>query len=180
MRRSWRCAVVVVAIGALGLAACGGDDDDSSSDTTKASSDTTAAASDTTAGGSDTTAGSSDTTAAPSPYKATATPTDGLADGAAVTVSVEGFTAGKTLGINECAQQGDADVGAEDCDLGGIVTITVGSDGTGTGTINVKKSGIGSNAHDCADPTTRCFLSVGELTADANAERSDDVNLKFA
>jgi hypothetical protein len=176
MKRSWRWAVVFAVVGVLGLSACGGDDDDDDS----ASSDTTAATE--TTASSDTTAASSETTAAedtPSPYKATADPTTGLADGAAVTVNVEGFTAGKTLGINQCAQEGDSEVGAEDCNLEGIQVITVSADGTGTGTINVKASGIGSNAHDCLAAGTRCFLSIGELVEDPNAERSDDIDLTF-
>ena len=177
MKRSWRWAVVVAAVGALALSACSGDDDDDDS----ASSDTTAATEQTTAASSETTAGSSETTAAEeeSPYKATADPTTGLTDGATVNVSVEGFTAGKQLGINQCAQEGDSEVGAEDCYLEGISVLTVGADGTGTGTIVVKATGIGSNGHDCLAAGTRCFLSVGELVDDPNAERSDDVDLTF-
>jgi hypothetical protein len=178
MKRSWRWAVVVAAVGALALSACSGDDDDDDS----ASSDTTAATEQTTAASSDTTAAADETTAAadePSPYKATADPTTGLTDGATVNVSVEGFTAGKHLGINQCASTNDSEVGAEDCNLEGIAVLTVDADGTGTGTINVKASGIGSNAHDCLSPDTRCFLSVGELVEDPNAERSDDIDLTF-
>lgn len=111
--------------------------------------------------------------------QATAAPTEGLADGATVTVTVTGFTADKTLGINQCAEtQGDPEVGADDCDLSGIKTLTVGADGTGTGTIDVKKTPASQTAHTCGG-TTRCFLSIGELTADANAERADDVNITF-
>lgn len=120
------------------------------------------------------------TTSPPSPYKATVTPTTGLTDGQAVTVSVTGFTAGKTLGINECAQVGDAEVGAPDCALDKIKTIKVGADGTGTSPFNVAIGNVGSAKHDCKDPSTRCFVSVGELSADPNAQRADDVDLTFA
>jgi hypothetical protein len=106
-------------------------------------------------------------------------PTTDLADGATVTVNVKGFTAGKYLGINECAQTGTAEVGQDDCDLAGIKTITVGSDGTGTGTTVVKKSAIGKNAHVCGGDT-RCFLSVGELVDSPDVERAEDVNITFA
>jgi hypothetical protein len=165
MMRSWRYAVAVGVIGLVGLAACGDDEGEETASTTTAAAPTTLAV--------------TTTTEAESPFKATATPTEGLKAGDPVEVSVSGFTAGKTLGINECAQKGDADVGAEDCDLGGIVTLEVAADGTGSGTINVKDTAIGSNNHDCHDPDTRCFLSVGELSADPNAERSDDIDLTF-
>jgi hypothetical protein len=176
MKRSWRWAVVIAVVGVLGLSACSGDDDDDDS-----SSDTTAVANETTAASSETTAAETETTAAEeeNPYKATADPTTGLTDGAAVSVSVEGFTAGKQLGINQCASTNESEVGAEDCNLEGIAVLTVGADGTGTGTINVKATGIGSNGHDCLAAETRCFLSIGELVADPNAERSDDIDLTF-
>jgi hypothetical protein len=170
MKQSWRFGTAVAVIGFVGLAACGS----SSKSGTGSTPTTTAAETTTTAAPEPTT-----TTSPPSPYKATGEPTTGLAAGAAVKVSVSNFKAGLTLGINECAQQGTADVGAEDCDLGGIKTLTVAADGTGTGTIKVKDKAIGSNAHDCHAADTRCFLSVGELTADPNAQRSDDINLTF-
>lgn len=153
--------LAVAAAGAIVLAACGGDDDKKSDTTTTAAKETT-------------------TTTKANPYKATAEPTTDLADGATVTVKVSGFTPGKTLGINECAQAGDAEVGAADCDLSGIKTLTVGDDGTGEGTTTVKKGPIGENAHMCGTPDVRCFLSVGELVDDPNAERSEDIDLTFA
>jgi len=172
MRSFWRYGAVLGIGGVLAVAGCGSS---SKSDAGSGTSSTTAAAATTTTAAAETTT----STSPPSKYKATATPTTGLKAGDPVSVSVSNFTAGKTLGINECAQQGTADVGAEDCDLGGIQTITVGADGTGSGSIKVKDTGIGSNAHDCHAAGTRCFLSIGELTADANAERSDDIDLTF-
>lgn len=170
-----RTGIVVVVVLAAVLAACGGDDDDSAANT---NSTTTAAATDTTA--TPTLPSTTTTTSPPSPYKASATPTEGLTDGATVTVNVSNFKAGLTLGINECAQQGDDQVGAEDCALDHIKTLTVGADGTGTGTAQVYMKNIGSAAHDCTQADTRCFLSVGELTDSPDAQRSDDIDLKFA
>ena len=170
MRVSWRIGAALGITGLLAVAGC------SSSSKSSTGTNTTAATSPATTSAG----GETSTTAAPSKYKATATPTTGLKAGSAVTVTASNFTAGKKLGINECAQKGNANVGAEDCDLGGIVVINVGANGTGTGVIKVKTTGIGSNNHNCMGATTRCFLSVGELSADPNAERADDVNLHFS
>jgi hypothetical protein len=38
---------------------------------------------------------------------------------------------------------------------------------------------VGANKNDCTAEGVRCFVSVGELTADANAQRADDVDLQF-
>ncbi len=113
-------------------------------------------------------------------FKATATPTTNLADGATVSVTVSGFTAGKTVGINECAQAGTSEVGAADCHLSGIQIITVGSDGTGKGETTVSKGPIGENGHMCGTADVRCFLSVGELVDSPTAERTDDIDITFA
>lgn len=154
MRGTWVRLLAVVAVGALALGAC------SSSKKSSASSTSTTAA----------------TKKKP---VATATPTTGLTNGAVVTVKVTGFKPGLTLGINECAEANGGAVGQDDCDLGGIKVLTVGADGTGTGTTNASSGPIGKNAHMCATAGTRCFLSVGELTAAADAQRADDINLTF-
>jgi hypothetical protein len=161
------CAVALVAV----LAACGSSGSSKAKDTTAKTTAATA---------TPTLPATTTSTSPPSPYKATATPTEGLTDGQEITVSVSAFTAGKTLGINECASTNDSDVGAADCALDKIKTITVGADGTGTSKYNVSIANIGANKHDCKDPATRCFLSIGELSADPNAQRADDVNLTFA
>jgi hypothetical protein len=145
--------LVVLAAVTLVLGACGSSGGSKSSDTTT-------------------------TTKAKVAPKATAEPTKGLSEGATVTVKVPGFTAGKTLGINECAQEGDAEVGQNDCALANIKTMTVGADGTGTGTTTVTKGPIGGNQHVCGTPNVRCFLSVGELV-EGQAERADDINITF-
>ena len=128
---------------------------------------------------SDSKSSTTTTTKAKAKPSATATPTTGLTNGAAVTVTAKGFTAGKTIGINECAQAGTAEVGAADCDLSNLPTITIGSDGTGTGVIKVSSGPLGQAQHMCTTAGTRCFLSVGEL-AEGDVERADDVDLTFA
>jgi hypothetical protein len=158
---------LVVALTAV-LAACGGD-----SSNKKAANPTTPSTA------TPTLPSTTTTTSPPSPHKASVTPTTGLTDGQTVTVTVSKFKAGLTLGINECAQKGQAAVDAPDCALDHIATLKVGADGTGTGTSKVYSSNIGAKKHDCADPTTRCFISVGELSADPKAQRADDVDLKF-
>lgn len=120
------------------------------------------------------------TTAPASPYKATATPTTGLKDGQAVTVKISGFKPGLQLGINECATTTD-DSGSG-CDLGGIKIITSAADGTGSAVFNVKVGPFGADKIVCTalKPPEHCLISVGELTADPNAQRSNDVPLQFA
>jgi Neocarzinostatin family len=166
-------------IGALSLvavvAACGSSGSDKAKDTTPTTATSTTPPTETPTLPEVTT-----TTSPPSPYKATAAPTEGLTDGQEITVSVTDFGPGKTLGINECAEIGDADVGAADCALDHIKTIKTAADGTGTSKFNVVIANVGSAKHDCKDPATRCFLSIGELSADPNAQRADDINLKFA
>ena len=158
-----KAAGVGIALVAL-LGACG-----SSSKKTAATTPPTTAAPATTT-----------TTSPPSPYKLTVTPTTGLTNGQAVQVSVAGFTAGKTLGINECSSTTD-DSGSG-CDLGGIKTIKVGSDGTATATFNVKVGPFGADKVVCTSLTApdTCLLSAGELIADPNAQRSNTVDLSFA
>jgi hypothetical protein len=171
----FRTAIAAVAVLAMVLAACGGDDDDSAS----GDSTTTAAPTETTA--TPTLPSTTTTTSPPSPYKATVTPTSGLTDGQEVTVTVSNFKAGLTLGLNECAEPSDRpfDDTGKDCALDHLATLTVGADGTGTGTTKVYAKNVGVNKNDCTAEGVRCFMSVGELTADANAQRSDDVDLQF-
>jgi Neocarzinostatin family len=120
------------------------------------------------------------TTVPANPYKATATPTTGLTDGQAVTVKISGFKPGLQLGINECSTTTD-DSGSG-CDLGGITIITSAADGTGSATVHVKAGPFGADKVVCSalQEPEHCLLSVGELTADANAERSNDVPISFA
>ena len=151
----------VIGVVALVLAGCSSDDKKSDSGSSDSSTTTTKEAPKT-------------------KPTATATPTADLASGALVTVTVKDFKSGLTLGINECAAAQGSEVGADDCDLRNLKTLTVGADGTGTGTTNVTAGPIGKNAHMCSTAGTRCFLSVGELTVEADAQRSDDIDLTFA
>jgi hypothetical protein len=122
------------------------------------------------------------TTSPPSPQQGTATPNTGLKDGDSVTVSVTGFTPvpKNPVGINECAQKGTASVDTPDCAIDHIVILKIKADGTGSATFKVLGANVGSAKHNCLDADTRCFLSIGELSADPKVERTDDVNLKFA
>jgi hypothetical protein len=158
-----KAAGVGIALVAL-LGACGSSD----KKTTPATTPTTAAPPSTTT-----------TSAPPNPHKATASPTTNLTNGQTVTVNVSGFTAGKTLGINECATTTD-DTGSG-CDLGNIQQIHVGSDGTASGTIKVSAGPFGTDKVVCADlkAPDYCLLSVGELAA-GDVERSDDIKITFA
>ena len=99
----------------------------------------------------------------------TISPQEGLTNGTVVTITGTGFTAGKTLGITECSDQGDS-TGAGDCDLGKIKTVTVGADGKVSGTYTVSAGPFGQNNRVC-DATHKCVISLGEETADPNAER---------
>jgi len=121
------------------------------------------------------------TTAKPAnPYKATASPTKGLKDGDSVTVKVSGFKPNLQLGVNECSTKTDNT--GSGCDLGGIQIIKSGADGSATATIKVKVGPFGKDKVVCTKlkAPDYCLLSVGELTASATAERSDDIKLSFA
>lgn len=105
-------------------------------------------------------------------------PSSGLSDGDVITVSGAGFTPGLTLGINQCSDQGDS-TGAGDCDLAAIATVEVGADGTVPPTeFTVNAGPFGENQRVC-DPDNPCVISLGELTADADAERATQ-QIEFA
>jgi hypothetical protein len=158
-----KAAVIGVALVAA-LGACG-----SSSKATPATTPTTAAPPTTTS-----------TTTPPSPYKATGSPTTGLTNGQAVTVKISGFKPGLQLGINECSTT--TDNSGSGCDLGAIQIIKAGADGSGTATFKVKVGPFGGAKIVCTalKKPDHCLLSVGELSADPKAERSNDVPLAFA
>ena len=157
MKRTWVSMFAMGAVVVLFAAACSSSSDSS--------------------GDNNTTSTTKEAKAEPS---ATAEPTTDLTEGQEVSVSAEGFTPGLSLGINECAELNDDGVGGDDCNLGGIGILEIGDDGTGTGTIAVISTDIGANAHDCSNPDTRCFLSVGELIPDDDAERAPDIGITFA
>lgn len=166
MNRSVTRMFGVLMAGTLLLAACGSDSKSSDTTTTKAKETTT-------------TAKESTTTAAKGPT-GTAAPNTGLTDGQTITVSVSGFKPNtQNVGVNECAADTpDADVGEGDCWLSGIALITIDAEGKGSTQFTVSQKPDTANPHECTG-TTRCFLSIGELTADANAQRTGDVPLAF-
>jgi hypothetical protein len=120
------------------------------------------------------------TTSPPSKYKETVTPTDNLKTGDEVTVSVSNFTPGKTVGINECSTKTDNT--GSGCDLGAIVQMKVGADGTASSKFKVKNGPFGKDNVVCTQVKAPdfCLISVGELIAAANAERADPVKITFA
>jgi hypothetical protein len=120
------------------------------------------------------------TTSPPSKFKETVTPTDNLKTGDQVTVSVSNFTPGKTVGINECSTKTD-DTGSG-CDLGAIVQMKIGADGTASSKFTVKNGPFGKDNVVCTQVKAPdfCLISVGELIADPNAERADPVKITFA
>ena len=101
---------------------------------------------------------------------ATATPSTGLTNGTVVHISGSGFTAGKQLGVTQCSDQGEQ-TGAGDCDLGKIKTVTADASGKATIDYTVSAGPFGQNNRVC-DATHKCVLSLGELSADPNAERA--------
>jgi hypothetical protein len=158
----------VVVLGVV-LAACGSSGSKSGAKSTTSATETPTLPATTT------------TTSPPSPQQGTATPSTGLHDGQTIQVKVTGFlpVPKNPVGINECAQKGTANVDTPDCALNLIVPIKINPDGTGTASFKVASTKIGSANHTCGGDT-RCFLSIGELSADPKVERTDDVNLTFA
>jgi len=103
-------------------------------------------------------------------------PCANLATGQTVKVYAVGFTPGKTVGINQCSTQTD-DTGSG-CNLEGLKTFTIGSDGSGSADYPVIKGPFGKDNVTCSPPT-QCLLSVGELAA-GDVERADGVDINFA
>ena len=95
-------------------------------------------------------------------------------------MKISGFKPGLQLGINECATTTD-DSGSG-CDLGAIKIITSAPDGTGSAMFNVKVGPFGADKIVCTalKAPEHCLISVGELTAEPDAQRSNDVPLQFA
>ncbi len=167
--------IAVLAVLALVAAACGSDGSKSSD--SKGSTTTT-----TKAKGVDESSLTGCKAAAPDPGTEASTPRmsvdpcEGLTDGQSVKVSAVGFTAGKTVGITECSTETD-DTGSG-CNLEGLITFTIGADGSGSADFPVKKGPFGKDNVVCAPPT-QCLLSVGELAA-GDVERADGVDINFA
>lgn len=174
---SWIRLFAVVGVVAIALAACGSDSKKSDSASNNSTTTTTKAAStvdDSSLKGCK--AGAPDPGTTASKQRMSVDPCDNLTDGQTVTVYAAGFTAGKTVGINECSTQTD-DTGSG-CDLEGLKTMTIGADGTASSPYTVKKGPFGKDNVVCTPPT-QCLLSVGELAA-GDVERADGVDINFA
>ena len=166
-RTHTRVMAVIAAACALGLSACGS----SKSSTPPATTPTTGAAATTAA---------APTSAAASSAAATQTitlsPKGPYAPGTSVTVSATGFKPNEQVGINECADKGNA-TGAGDCDLGKIVLLTTDATGAGSGKYVVHKGPFGANNIVCG-PKQKCLLSVSELIATGGLSASQDIAFK--
>src|SRR3954451_1193734 len=169
----WTRLLAITSVLALALAACSSDSSSGkSSSDTKASTTTTKAK----AAASNLPGCQPEPTDKPSKQLESVDPCTGLTDGQMVKVSVANFTAGKTVGINECSSETD-DTGSG-CDLEGLQTMTIGADGTASASFPVKKGPFGKDNVVC-NPPTQCLISVGELAA-GDVERADTVNITFA
>src|SRR6185503_2459657 len=100
----------------------------------------------------------------------TVTPNPGLTNGQEVTVEGSGFSPNLGVGVTQCSDQGDA-TGAGDCDLGAIKGVKTDAQGKVSTTYVVNAGPFGENQRTC-DPDNKCVLSIGEQTADADAERA--------
>ncbi|HVU73838.1 MAG TPA: neocarzinostatin apoprotein domain-containing protein [Mycobacteriales bacterium] len=169
-----RVAAIIAAACALGLSACGSSKSSSAPTTTP-----TTGAAVTTAAAPDT---STPDTSTPSSAAAGGEPTLTLdpkgpyAPGTKVKVSATGFKPNEQVGINECADKGNA-TGAGDCDLAKIVLLNTDSSGAGSGTYAVHKGPFGANNIVCGG-ATKCLLSVAELVATGGLSASEDITFK--
>jgi len=175
----WLLGLAVV----MSLAAsCSSDDsgDDAASDTTAAADTTTTSVADTTT----TTVATFEpgvAQCAPSTpdCTGTVTPAEGLVDGDEVTIEAGGFNPGLSLGITQCADEGDPDngidtTGAEHCNLRDIGTVESDADGNVSGTYVVSAGQTmidNTEAGVTCDAEHDCVVSVGELIPDPDAQR---------
>ena len=169
-----RLMAIVVAVCAVGLSACG-----SSKSSTPTTTPTTAAADTSAPAATDTSApastGASDSAAAGGPAM-TLDPAGPYSPGQTVTVSATGFKPNDQVGINECADKGNA-TGAGDCDLAKIVLITADANGAGSSKYVVHVGPFGQNQVKCS-ATQKCLLSVSELIATGGLNTSQPIEFK--
>ena len=175
MRKSL-AAMGCVAVVALLLSACSSSKK-SSSTTTAAPAATTAAPAATTAAPTTTAAPETTTTAAAAAQTITITPNTGLTDGQAVAIVGKGYVAGKTYGITECADKGNA-TGAGDCNLRGIKVATADATGTVNASFPAAKGPFGSNNIVCS-ASQACLISVA-TAGSANPSEVASLNITFA
>lgn len=107
----------------------------------------------------------------------TVTPSTGLADGATVHVTAKGFTPNqKSLGINECADKGDA-TGAGDCNIRALKAVSSDAKGEISADYVVSKGPFGDNAIVCS-AQQKCLISVSQLIQTPTEEA--DQGITFA
>ena len=117
-------------------------------------------------------------TAPASPAKPTVSvdPATGLHDGQTVQVSIDGFSPAQTLIVAECVDKGDA-TGQGDCNLEGIVPVTVDGQGHAETPFTVTTGPFGANKGSCT-PTQHCLISVSQATP--NPTEQADADIAFA
>ena len=107
----------------------------------------------------------------------TITPSSGLQAGTKVHITAQGFTPGKSLGVTFRSDQGTS-TGAGDCALDKIVPLTADSAGKVATDFTIPTFPFGASNRTC-DATNKCLISVGEQSADPNAERAVSDDLGF-
>jgi dienelactone hydrolase len=90
---------------------------------------------------------------------ATVTPTSGLSDGQAVTVSWSGYAPGQSVNVLECSHNPPSAAG--DCDLTGAVLLHPDPTGSGTVSLVVHTGAVGSSGGTC-DATHSCVIAVNQ------------------
>ena len=162
-----RVVAVIAAACALGLSACGSSKSDNTPTTTPTSAGTTAAAP---------TSAAAESSAAAAEPTITLAPKGPYAPGTSVTVTAAGFKPNEQIGINECADKGNA-TGAGDCDLAKIVLLTTDASGGGSGKYVVHKGPFGANNIVCS-ASVPCLLSVSELVATGGLSAAEGIEFK--
>jgi hypothetical protein len=188
MGRQWGKLLVLLAVVALVAAACGddnGDDgasDDDTTTTTEAEETTT-----TTEASGERAAGEFGCSDSIPDCEGTITPSEGLTDGATVSIQASGFSPDLTLGITQCVDTNDPDNNLEettsdDCYLRGIGNTAADAEGNVTAeyTVAAGQTMIDNTGNGVTcDATHDCVVSVGQLTPDPDAERVT-FTVKFA
>jgi hypothetical protein len=147
----------------VGLAAC--------SSNTKTTTTTAAKAPTTT-----TTAAAATTTTTKPAQAITISPSTGLKNNEVVKITGTGYPANESLGITECANDGNQTT-ANDCNLGGIGVTKATASGTVSATYTVVLGPFGAN-HIVCTSAPGCIVSVSqEGSADPNAEAT--ATIKF-
>ncbi len=182
MRKHWVGSLALVAVVALIGAGCSDDDDGDDATTTTQERATT-----TTEPEGEREAGSFSCSESIPDCEGTVSPSEGLTDGATVSIQGSGFTPDLSLGVTQCADENDPDnevemTGAEDCNLRGIGNTTADADGNVSVefTVAAGQTMIDNTADGrTCDAEHDCVVSVGELVPDPDAERIT-FTLKFA